>query len=354
MIYNVIPISNDVIRVRVEEYVSSPVRDTKRICTDINNRYTTDDVTFTNDDNNSTSTAGMHGNETESELSSGCGEKIAIPFDRKYSSINITDESGMVLETSYNKDDTSIAISTSFDDNAFITKYTNYITAIHQSTTDCERKDIMHSATIDNTESLTCNTGICNGSLGYIASDQIDMVFVMDIFADYDTHWSVSCIDWEQAALPIDGKYTTVGYSWHIMLVRVTKGYTSTSIRSGNTCYILIISHATTNKHTDGIVIGKVAHGNQVSKPFTIRGDAFASYVLSFGNNNAYKLLGRQEVREDNTHAECDTARLIVEFDKVSMHNISPTRWDGRGVSADRFKVQSEYASNLDELERYL
>ena len=162
-----------------------PGRDTARICNDINNRHTTDNVTFTNDDNNSTTTAGMHGNETESELSSGCGEKIAIPFDRKYSSINITDESGMVLETSYNKDDTSIAISTPFDDNAFITKHTNDITAIHQSTTDCERKDIMHSATIDNTESLTCNTGICNGSLGYITSDQIDIDLVYGWGASY-------------------------------------------------------------------------------------------------------------------------------------------------------------------------
>ena len=67
-----------------------------------------------------------------------------------------------------------------------------------------------------------------------------------------------------------------------------------------------------------------------------------------------YESLCGREVHDDNTHAECDTARLIVECENVSMHNISPTRWDGRGVSTDRFKVQSEYASNLDELERYL
>ena len=79
-----------------------------------------------------------------------------------------------------------------------------------------------------------------------------------------------------------------------------------------------------------------------------------ANYVLNFKIDNAYESLRGREVHDDNTHAECDTAQLIVEFGNVSMYNISPTRWDGRGVSADRFKVQSEYASNLDELERYL
>ena len=75
--------------------------------------------------------------------------------------------------------------------------------------------------------------------------------------------------------------------------------------------------------------------------------------ISSVQNNGMYKSW-RVRVHDDNTHAGCNTVRLIVEFDNVSMHNISPTRWDGRGVSADRFKVQSEYASNLDELERYL
>ena len=62
----------------------------------------------------------------------------------------------------------------------------------------------------------------------------------------------------------------------------------------------------------------------------------------------------RVKVRDNNTRGECDAIQLIVEFENISMYNISPTRWDGRGVSTDRFKVQSEYASNLDELERYL
>ena len=127
----------------------------------------------------------------------------------------------------------------------------------------------------------------------------------------------------------------------------------------GDTWYILIISHATTNKHTDGIVIDKVAHRNQVSRSNLIRGNTLSSrdkltrvrrdasatdHVLDFRVDNAYESLCGREVHDDNTHAECHTAQLIVEFENVSMHNISPTRWDGRGVSTDRFH-RAEYAS---------
>ena len=77
-------------------------------------------------------------------------------------------------------------------------------------------------------------------------------------------------------------------------------------------------------------------------------------YVLNPKIDNAYKLLRGEKAHDNNTREECDTAQLRVEFEKVTVHKISPTRWDGRGVSTDRFKVQSEYASNLDELERYL
>ena len=69
--------------------------------------------------------------------------------------------------------------------------------------------------------------------------------------------------------------------------------------------------------------------------------DASATdHVLDFRVDNAYESLCKREVHDDNTHAERDTAQLIVEFENVSIYNISPTRWDGRGVSADRFKVQ--------------
>ena len=183
-----------------------------------------------------------------------------------------------------------------------ITNDTSITTAARQSTTDFERKD---------TNSLTCNTEMCNDTLGYIASDQIVMVLVMVIFAGYNTHWLTMCINGEQSKLPIDGKHTTARYSWNIMVVRVMKGSTSTSICNGNTWYISIVNHVTTNKHTDGIVIGRIrlAHENQVS---------------------------RSNLIHDNTHAERDTAQLIVEFEDVSICIISPTRWDGRGVSTDR------------------
>ena len=92
--------------------------------------------------------------------------------------------------TSNNKNDTSIVISISFDDNTFVTNYTNntnaihrstvslntkavirasnvptnallltgeYTKNVHQSTTGYERKAIMHSMTIDDTKSLTYN-----------------------------------------------------------------------------------------------------------------------------------------------------------------------------------------------------
>ena len=159
------------------------------------------------------------------------------------------------------------------------------------------------------------------------------------MFIDYNTHWLFTCIDGEHVTMPIDGKYC-VQYSWiWTILVRVMKGYnTSTTIRSGNTYYGSIVNHVLTGKHTDGIVHDNAAHGNQVSGSFTIRGNAFATYVLSIGNDNAYNLLGRQEVHDDNTHVECDTAQLIVEFENISIYDISPTRWDGRGVSTDGFK----------------
>ena len=64
-------------------------------------------------------------------------------------------------------------------------RYQHDSTAIHQSTTDYKWRVIMHSTTIDNIKSLTCNTEMCNDTLGYIASNQIVMVLVMVIFADY-------------------------------------------------------------------------------------------------------------------------------------------------------------------------
>ena len=102
---------------------------------------------------------------------------------------------------------------------------------------------------------------------------------------------------------------------------------------------ILLVSFVTNDYNTHWLVT--CTDGEHITMPID-------------GNDNTCKLLSMKEIQDDNTHAECDTAQLIVEFENTTMYNISPTRWDGRGVSADRFKVQSEYASNLDELERYL
>ena len=196
-----------------------------------------------------------------------------------------------------------------------------------------------------------------NGTPTLYDQSDLDTLFVSAISIDYNTNWLFTCIDGEQVTLPINGEYTTVRYSWiWIMLVRAMKGYnTSTTFRSGNTGYGLIVNRVLTNKHTDGIVHDNAAHGNQVPRSFIISGNASATgYVLSFRNDNARELLVRKDNHDDNTRDDCNTAQLIVEFENVSLYNISPTRWDGRGVSTDRFKVQSEYASNLDELERYL
>ena len=152
----------------------------------------------------------------------------------------------------------------------------------------------------------------------------------------------------------INGKYTTIRYKWMwIMLVQVMMEHdTSKSIRSRHVWDNSMMNHVSTNTHTDGIVNNNVAHRNQVFRPnivrgnmlsshdklIRIRGDTSASgYFLSSGNNNACKLLSMKEIHDDNRHAECDTARLIVECENVSMHNISPTRTDGRGVSTGRF-----------------
>ena len=85
--------------------------------------------------------------------------------------------------------------------------------------------------------------------------------------------------------LPINGKYTTIRYNWTwIVLVRVMKEYyTSTSIHNGDTWDNSMMNH------------------------------------------------------DNNTREKYDAIQLNVEFENVSMYNTSPTRWDGRGVSTDRF-----------------
>ena len=105
-----------------------------------------------------------------------------------------------------------------------------------------------------------------------------------------------------------------------------------------------------TNTHTDGIVDNNIAHRNQVLRSNIIRGSTLSvrirgdtsamDYVLNLKIDNAYKLLRGEKAHDNNTRTECDTAQLVVEFENVTMHNISPTRWDGRGVSAGRFKGQ--------------
>ena len=127
---------------------------------------------------------------------------------------------------------------------------------------------------------------------------------------------------------------------------------TLTSISSGNTWYSPIMNCMTTN-NTDGTIDDNVAHGNQVSRSSIIHSNTLSSHdrlirvhrdalatndVLNFKIDNAYESLRGREVHDDNTHAECDTVQLIVEFRNVSMYNISPTRWDGRGVSTERFE----------------
>ena len=185
----------------------------------------------------------------------------------------------------------------------------------------------------------------------------MDILLTLVVFTDYNTHWLITCIDGEQITMSIDRKYTTIKYTWiRIILIRVMKGYgTSTSSRSGNTWYSSIVNHVTTNTHTDGIINNNIAHRNQVFRSNIVRGNMLSSHdklirihrdalatndVLNFKIDNTYESLRGREVHDDNTHAECDTAQLIVEFGNVSMYNISPTRWDGRGVSAERFKAQ--------------
>ena len=48
-----------------------------------------------------------------------------------------------------------------------------------------------------------------------------------------------------------------------------------------------------------------------------------------------YRIVRVREVHVNNTREEYGIDQLIVAFENVSMYNISPTRWDGRGVSAD-------------------
>ena len=131
--------------------------------------------------------------------------------------------------------------------------------------------------------------------------------------------------------MTINGKYTTVRYSWiWVTLVQVMMG-TSTSIRNGNTWYSSIVNHMMTNKHTDGIVKSNVTHGNQVSRSNIICGntlsshdrsvrvhqDAFATnYVLNSKISNACKLLREREVHDkDNTLPylidQCINARIL-------------------------------------------
>ena len=153
------------------------------------------------------------------------------------------------------------------------------------------------------------------------------------------------------------------------MLVQVIKGHNkSTLTRSWNTQYNLMVNHVLRNKHTDGIINDNVAHGNQVcldiqhhSWQYVIvtwqentcssRCIFAANYVLNFKIDNAYESLRGREVHDHNTHAECNAAQLIVEFENISIYNDSPTRTDGRGVSTGRF---NRYASNLVGLKRYL
>ena len=81
--------------------------------------------------------------------------------------------------------------------------------------------------------------------------------------------------------MTINGKYTTVRYSWiWVTLVQVMMG-TSTSIRNGNTWYSSIVNHMMTNKHTDGIVKSNVTHGNQVSRSNIICGNTLSSHDRS-------------------------------------------------------------------------
>ena len=114
-----------------------------------------------------------------------------------------------------------------------------------------------------------------------------------------------------------------------------------------------MVNHVLTNKHTDGIINDNVAHGNQVCldiqhhwRQYVIvtwqentcssRCIFAANYVLNFKIDNAYKLLRGKEVHDNNTHQECGTDQLIVEFEEVLMNNNSPTRHiksNGRGVT---------------------
>jgi hypothetical protein len=214
---------------------------------------------------------------------------------------------------------------------------------------------------IGSTNNTTSQDGEHVISMSYAVSDNtptsygqydLDILMRLVVIVDYNTHWLITCIDGEQAAMPIDTKYTTIKYTWiRIILIRVMKGYgTSTSSRNGNTWYSSIVNHVMTNTHTDGIVDNNIAHRNQVLRSNIIRGSTLSvrirgdtsamDYVLNLKIDNAYKLLRGEKAHDNNTRTECDTAQLVVEFENVTMHNISPTRWDGRGVSAGRFKGQ--------------
>ena len=77
-----------------------------------------------------------------------------------------------------------------------------YTNDVYQSITGYERNTIMHSNTIEDTESTTCSIGHHYDTLGYIVLDQKYMLlFVSVILAGYNTHWLITCVDGEHIPL---------------------------------------------------------------------------------------------------------------------------------------------------------
>ena len=108
----------------------------------------------------------------------------------------------------------------------------------------------------------------------------LDILMRLVVIVDYNTRWLITCIDGEQVAMPIGGKYTIIKCTWiRIILIRVMKRYgTTTSSRSGITWYSSIVNHVMTNTHTDGIVDNNIAHRNQVFRSNIIRCSTLSSH----------------------------------------------------------------------------